>query len=286
MGEFVSIVEVGPRDGLQNEKENVSTDRKIELVDALAKCGLQRIEVTSFVSPERIPQLADAAEVMRGITRTPGKRFSVLTPNLKGMALAIKCQPDEVAVFTSASEGFCQHNINCSIAESLDRFRPLLDRAREIGLPVRGYVSSVIDCPYDGPVEPAQVARVSGLLLTLGCREISLGDTIGAGTPHRIDAMLEAVLDVVPADTLAGHFHNTNGQALDSIKVSLAHGLRVFDSAVGGLGGCPCAPGAEGNVATEQVVQLLHDEGYETGVDLERLKSVAVPLARSMRSER
>ncbi|MCY4005222.1 MAG: hydroxymethylglutaryl-CoA lyase [Rhodobacteraceae bacterium] len=285
MGESVSIVEVGPRDGLQNEKKIIPTDQKIKLVDELARCGLKRIEATSFVSPDWVPQLADAVEVMDEITRTCGVSFSVLVPNLKGMELAIKCQADEVAIFTSASEGFCQRNINCSISESLNRFKPVLDLAGKSNLPVRGYVSCVIDCPYDGPVDPTRVASVCVALLTLGCREIGLGDTIGTGTPRRIDAMLKSVLDVIPAHKLAGHYHNTNGHALDCIKVSLAHGLRVFDSAVGGLGGCPYAPGAAGNVATEEVVQLLRNEGYETGIDLDRLKSVARPLAQAVRRE-
>lgn len=286
MGEAVSIVEVGPRDGLQNEREEIPTERKIELVDALSNCGLKRIEVTSFVSPKWVPQLADAVDVMSGITRCPGVSYSVLAPNLKGMETAIMCGPDEVAIFTSASEGFCQRNINCSIEESLERFQPVLDLAKEVEMPVRGYVSCVTDCPYDGAVEPAQVARVAYSLITLGCWEISLGDTIGSGTPDRIDAMLESVLAVMPADKLAGHYHNTNGKALENISVSLERGLRVFDSAIGGLGGCPYAPGAEGNVATEEVVQLIHKKGFETGIDLEQLTSVAVPLAQAMRSDR
>ena len=284
MAEFVSIVEVGPRDGLQNEKENIPSRRKIELVDELTKCGQKRLEVTSFVSPKRVPQLADAAEVMDGIARVPGVSFSVLTPNLEGMEKAIKFHPDEVAVFTSASEGFCQHNINCSIEESLERFQPVMELAKQIGMPVRGYVSCVTNCPYDGEVEPARVARIAHFLLELGCREISLGETTGSGTPHRIGAMLDSVLAVAPSRKLAGHYHNTSGRALENIKVSLDRGLRVFDSAVAGLGGCPYAPGAKGNVATEEVVQLLHDEGFETGIDVERLTSVAVPLAQSMRS--
>ncbi len=286
MNESVSLVEVGPRDGLQNETRIIPTARKVKLVDELARCGLRRIEVTSFVRPERVPQLADAGDVMAGITRRSGVSYSVLTPNLKGMEQAMKYSPDEVAVFTSASEGFCQRNINCSVRESLVRFQPVLEAARAAGIPVRGYVSCVIDCPFDGPVAPDQVAGVAQALDGLGCTEISLGDTTGSGTPGRISDMLASVLEVIPADRLAGHYHDTGGHALENIRVSLDAGLRVFDSAVGGLGGCPFAPGAKGNVATEAVVGMLRDEGYETGVDLERLVSVAVPMAHSMRSTR
>ncbi|MCY4260971.1 MAG: hydroxymethylglutaryl-CoA lyase [Rhodobacteraceae bacterium] len=285
MSKRVRIIEVGPRDGLQNEAETIPTGRKIRLVDTLADCGLKQIEVTGFVSPRWVPQLADAAEVMSGINRPPGTCFSVLIPNLEGMKRAIRCAPDAVAVLTSASEGFCQRNINCSIAESLNRIRSVLAFAGDRKMLVRAYISNVIECPYDGRVAPAQVARLAHTLLTLGCDEISLGDTIGAGTPDRVDAMLAAVLEAVPVTRLAGHYHNTNGRALDSIKVSLARGLRAFDSAAGGLGGCPFAPGAQGNVATEQVVQALHEEGYETGIDLEHLTSVAAPLAHGMRSQ-
>lgn len=286
MNESVTLVEVGPRDGLQNEKQIIPTSRKIKLVDELTRCGFRRIEVTGFVSPKWVPQLADAPEVMAGITRQSDVSYSVLTPNLKGMEQAIKCRPDEVAVFTSASEGFCRRNINCSIRESLDRFQPVLDAARTAGIPVRGYVSCITDCPFDGPVAPDQVARVSYALYRLGCREISLGDTIGSGMPDRIGEVLASVLKVIPADRLAGHYHDTGGHALENIRVSLDAGLRVFDSAVGGLGGCPYAPGAKGNVATESVVRMLRREGCETGVDLERLTSVAVPMANSMRSDR
>ncbi len=286
MNESVSLVEVGPRDGLQNETRIIPTARKVKLVDELARCGLRRIEVTSFVRPERVPQLADAGDVMAGITRRSDVSYSALTPNLKGMEQAMKYRPDEIAVFTSASEGFCQRNINCSVRESLARFRPVLDAAWAAGLPVRGYVSCVIDCPFDGPVAPDQVARVAQALDGLGCREVSLGDTTGSGTPERIADMLASVLKVIPAERLAGHYHDTGGHALENIRVSLDAGLRVFDSAVGGLGGCPFAPGAKGNVATESVVGMLRREGYEAGVDLERLVSVAVPMAHSMRSTR
>lgn len=283
MSDFVTIVEVGPRDGLQNEKHIIPTACKIELVDELVNCGFKRIEVTSFVSPKWVPQLADAAQVMAGITRNPHVRYSVLTPNRKGMELALKSTPDEVAIFTSASQGFCERNINCTIEQSLERFEPIMHLARERDIPVRGYVSCVVDCPYDGRIEPAQVAHVAQSLISLGCHEISLGDTIGSGTPERVDALLNCVLGHVPAQSIACHFHDTNGQALENIALSLHHGIRIFDSAVGGLGGCPYAPGAKGNVATEKVVRLLADHGFETGVDLARLETSVVPLAQRIK---
>ena len=283
MTEPVSIVEVGPRDGLQNEQANIPSTQKIKLVDALQKCGLKRIEVTSFVNPRWVPQLADAAEVMSGINRVDGVCYSVLAPNLKGAELAIESKANEIAIFTSASEGFCQKNINCSIRESFDRFKPLVELATEFDIPVRGYVSCITHCPYDGAVEPKQVAMVVGSLQNLGCSEISLGDTIGSGTPDQIEAVLDAVLNLTSPKKLAGHFHDTSGHALENVKTSLSKGLRVFDSAIGGLGGCPFAPGAKGNVATEKLVKLLHSEGYETGVDLKRLTSVVLPLVQSMK---
>lgn len=284
MSETVSIFEVGPRDGLQNEKRLIPTADKIRLIDALSACGFAKIEATSFVSPKWVPQMADAAEVMAGIARNPKVAIAALTPNLRGFEAAVAAKADEVAVFASASEGFSQKNINCSIAESFERFAPVLAAAKVAGIPVRGYVSCVTDCPYDGPTPPADVARVVHALLDLGCYEVSLGDTIGAGTPETVGRMLDAVLAVVPAPRLAGHFHDTGGRALDNIATSLDRGLRVFDSAIGGLGGCPYAPGASGNVATEAVVEMLHARGYETGIDPACLQSVAAQ-ARQLRSD-
>lgn len=282
MAEFVRVHEVGPRDGLQNEKRIIAAADKIRLVDLLSACGFQKIEVTSFVRADWVPQMADAEEVMAGITRRPGTLYTALTPNLRGYESARASRVDEVAVFASASEGFSQKNINCSIAESFERFMPLVEKARQDGVPVRGYVSCVIDCPYDGATEPRQVAEVAERLLALGCREVSLGDTLGHGTPERVATMLDAVLDQVPADCLAGHFHDTNGRALDNISAGLDRGIRVFDAAAGGLGGCPYAPGAKGNVATGQAVAHLHRLGFRTGVDTDRLAEAEV-FARSLK---
>lgn len=279
----VTLFEMGPRDGLQNEKKHIATLDKIALVDRLSECGFSKIEVTSFVSPKWVPQMADAAEVLGGITRKAGVVYSALTPNLKGLENAISARADEVAIFGSASEGFSQANINCSIAESLARFEPVVQAAKAAGIPVRGYVSCVTDCPYDGPTDPNQVARVSKALIDMGCYEVSLGDTIGAATPNTTGTMLSAVLANVPAAQLAGHFHDTHGRALENIGVSLDMGLRVFDAAVGGLGGCPYAPGAAGNVATEAVVEMLEKRGFETGIDLDRLAQVG-EFARGLRT--
>lgn len=283
MGEHVTIFEMGPRDGLQNEKAMISTADKIRLVDDISECGFTKVEVTSFVSPKWVPQMADAAEVLAGIQRKDGVSYAALTPNLRGFKGAMAAKADEVAIFGSASEGFSQKNINCSIAESLERFKTVVDAAKDVGVPVRGYVSCVTDCPYDGKTPPESVANVAKAMFDMGCYSISLGDTIGAGTPETIAAMLDAVLNIVPAADLAGHYHDTKGRALENIEVSLERGLRVFDSSVGGLGGCPYAPGAKGNVATEAVVQMLHAKGYETGLDLDRLKDVAL-MAKSLRS--
>jgi hydroxymethylglutaryl-CoA lyase len=281
---FVTLFEMGPRDGLQNEKTLIATSDKIRLVDMLSACGFAKIEVTSFVSPKWVPQMADAADVLAGIHRRPQTAYTALTPNVKGYEAARAAGADEVAVFGSASEGFSRKNINCSIAESLERFRPLVDKALEDGIPVRGYISCVTDCPYDGPTPPESVAVVAAKLLAMGCYEISLGDTIGAGTPETIARMLDAVLAQVPAQKLAGHYHDTKGLALANIGVSLEKGLRVFDAAVGGLGGCPYAPGAKGNVATEAVAALLADKGFETGLDKERLADAAA-FARTLRKD-
>lgn len=284
MTEFVEIFEVGPRDGLQNEKRQIPTAEKIALVDCLSGAGFRRIEVASFVSPKWVPQMADSADVLAGIDRAEGVRYAALTPNMRGFDGAVAAKVDEVAIFGSASEGFSKANINATIAESLERFAPVAEDARSAGVPVRGYVSCVTDCPYDGPTDPAQVARVARALFEMGCYEVSLGDTIGQGTPERIDAMLAAVADVVPVAQLAGHYHDTSGRALANIEVSLERGVRVFDAAVGGLGGCPYAPGAAGNVATEAVHDRLTDLGYETGLDRQVLGQ-AVEMARAMRQD-
>ena len=285
MTDRVTIVEVGPRDGLQNEPGPVITADKVRLVDLLSDAGLPRIEVTSFVSPKWVPQMADAAGVMAAIRRRPGTIYTVLTPNLQGFERARAAGADEVAVFASASETFSQKNINCSIDESLARFAPLMDAARDAAIPVRGYVSCVTDCPYEGPVAPAAVARVVGALLAMGCREVSLGDTIGRATPVTTSAMLDAVLAATTPDRLAGHFHDTGGRALQNIDSCLDRGLRVFDAAAGGLGGGPYAPGASGNVATEAVAAHLAARGFATGIDPARL-ATAASFAASLRSPR
>lgn len=284
MAERVEIFEVGPRDGLQNEAARIATRDKIALVNLLSEAGFSRIEVASFVSPKWVPQMADSGEVLRGIWRAPGVRYAALTPNMRGLNDALEAEADEVAIFGSASEGFSKANINATIDESLARFAPVLEAAGAEGLRVRGYVSCVVECPYDGPVDPEQVARVAEALWQMGCYEISLGDTIGQGRPEAVDAMLAAVCDALPAERLAGHFHDTSGGALDNIEASLARGLRVFDAAVGGLGGCPYAPGAAGNVATEKVHERLAALGYETGLDADVLARAA-EMARAMRGD-
>ncbi len=279
----VSIFEVGPRDGLQNEPRPIPASRKIALVDALSAAGLRRIEVTSFVSPRAVPQLADAAKVMAGISRRPGTRYAALVPNLKGWEAAEAAGADMVAVFASASEGFSRANINCTVEESLARFAPVLEAARAAGIPVRGYVSCVTDCPYEGPVAPAAVARVAARLLAIGCAAISLGETIGRAEPEAVDAMLDAVLEEVPADRLAGHFHDTSGRALENVDVGLARGIAEFDAAAGGLGGCPFAPGAAGNLATERLVAHLDAHGRAPDLDRAALAR-AVALARAIKA--
>ena len=280
----VEIFEVGPRDGLQNEARPIPTADKIALVNCLSHAGFRRIECASFVSPKWVPQMADSGEVLAGITRAPGVSYAALTPNLKGLERAVAARADEVAIFGSASEGFSKANINASIAESLERFSPVARAARDAGLPVRGYVSCVVECPYDGAVAPGAVARVVAALAAMGCYEVSLGDTIGRGTPEAVDAMLRAVLEVLPADRLAGHFHDTGGRALQNIDVALSHGLRVFDAAVGALGGCPYAPGAAGNVDTLAVQDHVAALGYETGLDWDVLEQAAA-MARGMREK-
>lgn len=269
--EQVRIVEVGPRDGLQNEKQNVPTAIKLELIERLDAAGLRDIEVTSFVSPTWVPQMADQAEVMRGLRRRSDVNYPVLTPNMKGFEAAVAEGATEVAVFAAASEGFSRKNINCSIDESIDRFVPVLDAAQRQGVKVRGYVSCVVACPYDGVIAPQNVAHVAARLYELGCYEVSLGDTTGAGTPGSVLAMLDAVAAKVPVARLAGHYHDTYGMAIANVHASYAFGLRVFDSSVAGLGGCPYAKGATGNVATEDVVHLLHGLGARTGIDLDAL---------------
>jgi len=276
------IFEVGPRDGLQNEAREIPVAEKIALVNKLSEAGFARIECASFVSPKWVPQMAGSGEVLAGITRKDGVRYAALTPNMHGYTDALAAGADEIAIFASASEGFSQKNINASIAESIERFAPILEEARHIDLPVRGYISCVVACPYDGPVAPSAVADIADKLFAMGCYEISLGDTIGAGTPDSIARMLLAVRDVVPAGRLAGHYHDTGGRAIDNIDASLSLGLRVFDAAVGGLGGCPYAPGASGNVATEAVAAHLTALGYETGLDLDVINQAA-DMARAMR---
>ena len=270
----IRIVEVGPRDGLQNEKSIVAAATKVSLIERLADTGLRTVEATSFVSPKWVPQLADAAEVMAGLRRRDGVAYPVLVPNLQGYERARAAGADEIAVFTAASEAFNRRNINAGIDESIERFRPVVERARADGVRVRGYVSTVLGCPYQGAVPLADVVRVARALHALGCYEISLGDTIGVGTPARAATMLSAVADEVPMAQLAVHFHDTYGQALANILACLEAGVRVIDSAVAGLGGCPYARGATGNVATEDVVYMLHGLGFDAGVDLDALAAV------------
>jgi hydroxymethylglutaryl-CoA lyase len=275
MADRVTICEVSPRDGLQNETASVSTADKIRLVDLLSATGLSYIEAVSFVSPRAVPAMADAAEVMAGITRRPGVTYAALAPNIKGYTAALAAQVDEVAVFASASESFSRRNLNCSIEESLARYQSVCDAARGDGMPVRGYVSCIVACPYEGRVDPARVLEVTGALFDMGCREVSLGDTIGAASVEQLDRLLRLLTQSFPPERLAGHFHDTRGAALGLIRLSLSHGLRVFDASVAGAGGCPYAPGAPGNVATESVCRLLNQEGYETGVDLPALEAAA-----------
>jgi hydroxymethylglutaryl-CoA lyase len=267
----VKFVEVGARDGLQNEAQVVPTEVKVSLIDRLASAGLTTIEAGAFVHPKRVPQMANTADVLAGLTRRPGIRYPVLVPNETGMERALAAGAEEVAVFAAASESFSQHNINCSIEESLARFAPVMDTAAAKGVPVRGYVSCVLGCPYEGEIAPERVAEVSERLVGMGCYEISLGDTIGVGTPGKARAMMEAVAARVPLGQLAIHFHDTYGQALANIHACLELGVATVDSSVAGLGGCPYAPGATGNVASEDVLYLLDGLGIGTGVDLAKL---------------
>ncbi|CAI2798083.1 hydroxymethylglutaryl-CoA lyase [Pseudomonas sp. MAFF 311095] len=267
----VRLVEVGPRDGLQNEAQPISVADKVRLVDALSAAGLSYIEVGSFVSPKWVPQMAGSAEVFAQIQRRPGVTYGALAPNLRGFEDALAAGVKEVAVFAAASEAFSQRNINCSISESLERFAPIMAAARQHGISVRGYVSCVLGCPYEGEIAPAQVAAVARELYAMGCYEVSLGDTIGTGTAGATRRLFEVVGAQVPRDKLAGHFHDTYGQAIANIYASLLEGIAVFDSSIAGLGGCPYAKGASGNVATEDVLYLLNGLGIETGIDLQAL---------------
>jgi hydroxymethylglutaryl-CoA lyase len=281
----VKIVEVGPRDGLQNEKQAVPTATKVELIRRLGDAGLKSIEATAFVSPRWVPQMADAADVMAKIERREGVAYPVLVPNMKGFEAALAAGAKEIAVFGAASETFSQKNINCSIAESLDRFRPVVAAAKEANVKVRGYVSCVLGCPWQGEVKPTAVAEVAWALFDMGCYEVSLGDTIGSGTPEATKAMVEAVAKRMPLKKIAGHFHDTWGMAIANIYASLELGVSVFDASVGGLGGCPYAAGASGNVATEDVAWLLQGLGLKSGLDLDKLVDTAAWISRELGRE-
>ena len=275
----VTIFEMGPRDGLQNESNFISTPQKIKLVNLLSSSGIRKIETASFVSSKWVPQMADGEDVMAGIRRKPGVSFSALTPNQKGLERAIKAKADEIAVFGSASEGFSKANINKSVSESLETFRPIVKAAP---MPVRGYISCITDCPYDGPTNPAEVIKVGEELLDMGCYEISLGDTLGSATPETTQKLLSALLSAFKTKDLALHFHDTKGRAIENINISLDFGISTFDSSIAGLGGCPYAPGAKGNVSTEAVIEFLESKGLRTGIDKEKIKEAA-EFARSLR---
>lgn len=281
----IKIMEVGPRDGLQNEKGQISTATKLELITRLADAGLKHIEAGSFVSPKWVPQMADSAEILQTLrqdSRFAAQNFPVLTPNLKGFEAALAAGAQEVAVFAAASESFSQKNINCSINESIARFEPVFAAAKAAGVRVRGYVSCVVGCPYEGEIAPQQVAKVAKQLADMGAYEISLGDTIGVGTPNKIRSMLQAVADLVPMSALAAHFHDTYGMAMANNLAAFELGVRVFDSSVAGLGGCPYARGASGNVATEELVWMFHGMGVHTGVDLDRLIAASDFISRAL----
>ena len=278
----VRVVEVGPRDGLQNEQKPVALDTKVALIDRLSETGLAAIEAGAFVSPKWVPQMADSAEVFRRIRQKPGVSYPVLVPNVKGLELALAAGAQEIAVFGAASESFSQRNINCSIEESLERFAHVSDAAQSAGLKVRGYVSCVLGCPYEGEIAPAAVARVAEALIGMGCYEVSLGDTIGIGTPDKAQRMIEAVAAEVDIQHLAAHFHDTYGQALANLLAVLQMGVAVVDASVSGLGGCPYAPGASGNVATEDVVYMLHGLGIETGIDLDKLAEAGAFISEAL----
>lgn len=283
MGGRVDIVEVGPRDGLQNEKGAINTASKLKLIEQLAQAGLRRIEATAFVSPKWVPQMADHDAVMRGIPKRPDVVYSALVPNEKGAQAAIQAGAQALAVFASASETFAWRNTNCNIAESIQRFVPVLALADAAGLPVRGYVSCATDCPYEGEIAPDAVLTIARLLIQIGCNEVAVADTLGRGTPARVRAMLQTVLSDVPASSIACHFHDTGGVALENVDVALDLDIRIFDSAAGGLGGCPYAPGAAGNLRTGLLVQHLTDRGFDLGLDLDRL-AVAEDFARQLQT--
>ena len=278
----VKLTDVGPRDGLQNEKQPVPAAVKIELVHRLQDAGLKDIEVTSFVSPKWVPQMADNAEVMAGIQRQAGVRYSVLTPNLQGFEAALKTQPDEIVVFGAASEAFSQKNINCSIAESMERFAPVVQAARDAGIPVRGAISCAVGCPYEGDVAPERVSYLAGLMKQIGIQHVYVADTIGVGTPRKVQAAFEAVFKYYAIKDVAGHFHDTSGQARSTTYAALEMGVWQFDTSVAGLGGCPYAKGATGNVATEDVVYMLQGMGIDTGIDLDKLIDAGVFISEAL----
>lgn len=279
---FVRIVEVGPRDGLQNEKKLLSAEIKAQFIDMLSDSGLKTIEAGAFVSPKWVPQMTDSGKVYASIRKKDSVSYPVLVPNMQGMEAVIAAGVKEIAVFAAASETFSQKNINCSIAESLERFVPVLEEAKAYGIKVRGYVSCVMGCPYEGEIAPIAVARVAKALLDMGCYEISLGDTIGNGTPEKTEELLDAVLVQIPATALAVHFHDTNGHALENIRVALGKGIAVVDSATGGIGGCPYAPGASGNVATEKVLELMKELKIETGVDAGKIRAAGAFIRQAL----
>lgn len=282
ISDFVTIVEVGPRDGLQNEKTTLPAATKIELIERLANCGVPVIETGSFVSPKWVPQMADTEAVVSGLTTLPGTRYPVLVPNLTGFERALKAGVSEIAVFAAASESFSQRNTNCSIAESITRLEPVTQRAKAAGIPVRGYVSCVLGCPFEGHIEAEAVATVCARLIELGCNEISLGDTIGVGTPAAANELVKTISAIVPVEQLAVHFHDTYGQALVNILACLDAGIRTVDSSISGLGGCPYAKGASGNVASEDVVYMLHGMGLATGIDLDALAMTGAWISKQL----
>jgi hydroxymethylglutaryl-CoA lyase len=279
----IKLVEVGPRDGLQNEKEIIPTEIKIEFINRLSDCGLSTIETTSFVSPKWIPQMADHTQVMEGIHRHPNISYPVLVPNLQGLEAALKAGAKEIAIFTAASETFSQKNINCSISESFERFTPVIEEAKKNKVKIRGYISCVLGCPYEGEIKPTAVAEVAFKLIEMGCYEVSLGDTIGVGTPKKTQEMIEACAKNIPIEKIAGHFHDTYGQALVNIFAAMQMGVAVFDSSVAGLGGCPYAKGATGNVATEDVLYMLNGLGIKTGIDLDKLIDAGVFICKHLK---
>jgi hydroxymethylglutaryl-CoA lyase len=270
--DHVTVFEVSPRDGLQSLALKVPTATKIALINALSRAGFRKIETTSFVSPRWVPQLGDAAQVMSDITRNPNTSYAALIPNERGLDDAIAAGCDEIAIFAAASEGFSRANLNCSIDQSFDRFVPILARARELNLPVRGYLSTIIACPFDGPTPPVEVARRVRQLINMGCYEVSLGDTIGAGNSETLSTLLDVLLDSISPNCLAGHFHDTNGRAPELVRLSLGRGIRTFDASVAGLGGCPYAPGASGNVATRAILNVIEEQGFDHGIDQDQLE--------------